>query len=107
MKAIRQAPPASIANLAQLEELLSEPTDAVVTALSRLEGDIIFLGIGGKMGPSLARMAKRASDAAGASRRIIGGCRLSDPQLELQLRSHGVETIRADLLDESQFAKLP
>src|SRR6266481_2263191 len=92
-----ETPPPSIANLERLEELLSEPTDAVVTALSRLERDIILLGIGGKMGPSLARMAKRASDAAGATHRIIGVSRFSDPQQELQLRSHGVETIRADL----------
>jgi len=99
--------PPSIANLEQLEELLSEPPDAVVTALSRLEGDIILVGVGGKMGPSLARMAKRASDAAGVSRRIIGVSRFSDPQQELQFRPHGVETIRADLLDESQFPKLP
>src|SRR3954465_11538972 len=96
-------PPASIANLEVLEELLSEPTDAVVTALSRLGGDIVLLGIGGKMGPSLARMAKRASDVAGASRQIIGVSRFSDPQQETRLRFHGVETIRADLLDESQI----
>jgi len=102
-----ERPPPSIANIEQLEELLSEPTEGVVTALSRLDGDIILLGIGGKMGPSLARMAKRASDAAGASRRIIGVSRFSDPQQESQLRAHGVETIRADLLDESQLAKLP
>src|SRR5436309_1786916 len=100
-----EEPPPCIANVERLEELLSEPTEGVVTALSLLDGDIILLGIGGKMGPSLARMAKRASDAAGSSRRIIGVSRFNDSQQESQLRAHGVETIRADLLEQSQLAK--
>jgi nucleoside-diphosphate-sugar epimerase len=78
-----------------------------VTALSHLDGDIIVLGIGGKMGPTLARMAKRATETAGGSRRIIGVSRFSDPDQEVQLHSHGIQTIRADLLDESEVAKLP
>ncbi len=104
---MRNKSPDSIASVERLEDLLSEPSDAVVSTLSRAEGDILLLGVGGKMGPSLARMAKRASDAAGISRRVIGVSRFTDAHQEAKLRSHQIETIRADLLDESKVAKLP
>ncbi len=90
----------------QLEDLLSEPTAEVIDTLGRLPGDIVLLGVAGKMGPSLARMAKRASDAAGVRRRVIGVSRFSSGQQEL-LESHGIETIRCDLLNEDQLARLP
>jgi nucleoside-diphosphate-sugar epimerase len=90
----------------QLEELLSEPTPEVIETLCRLHGDILVLGVAGKMGPSLARMAKRASDVGGIRRRIIGVARFSDGG-ETALQAHGVETIRCDLLDEEQLARLP
>src|SRR5260221_592472 len=90
-----------------LEELLSEPTEGVVAALAALDGDILVLGIGGKMGPSLARMAKRASECAGSSRRVIGVSRFSDPELERQLQLANIETVRTNLLDEKEVAKLP
>jgi nucleoside-diphosphate-sugar epimerase len=90
-----------------LETLLSEPTASVVETWSRLEGDILLLGAGGKMGPTLARMAKRASLAAGSSRRVIGVSRFGDRQQEAALRVHGIETIQCDLLDEPAVAKLP
>jgi len=99
--------PASIQNVEMLEDLLSQPSDGLMKSLTRMEGDILVLGVGGKMGPSLARMAKRASQAAGVSRRVIGVARFSDPRLEAQLASRGIETVRADLLDEAQVAKLP
>ena len=59
----------AIQTVEQLEELLSEPTEPVVEIMRRLPGDIILLGAAGKIGPSLARMARRASDAAGLHRR--------------------------------------
>src|SRR5438132_1667092 len=90
-----------------LEELLSEPSPAAVAALGRLDGDLIVLGVGGKMGPTLACMARRASDAAGTPRRVIGVARFSDPRVETSLQRHGVETIRCDLLDPAQLAALP
>jgi nucleoside-diphosphate-sugar epimerase len=90
-----------------LENLLSEPTAAAVEAMRELEGDLILLGVAGKMGPTLARMAKRASEAAGVKRRIIGVSRFSNPADEPALRSHGIETIRCDLLDEDAIASLP
>src|SRR2546423_9718091 len=66
-----------IEDVEQLEDLLSEPTDGVVETLARLDGDLILLGVGGKMGPTLARMARRASDAAGRQRSILRASRFS------------------------------
>lgn len=99
--------PLQIADVSQLEQLLSEPTQGVIDTLRRLDGDIILLGVGGKMGPTMARMAKRASDLAGSKRRVIGVSRFSSSQEEVNLQRHGVETIRCDLLDEAAVARLP
>jgi nucleoside-diphosphate-sugar epimerase len=95
-----------IATEAELEERLSEPTPGVVDTLKRLQGDIIFLGVAGKMGPTLARMARRASDLAGCSRRIIGVARFS-AESPAALEEHGIEPIRCDLLDPDQVDRLP
>ncbi|HEY2820279.1 MAG TPA: NAD-dependent epimerase/dehydratase family protein [Candidatus Acidoferrum sp.] len=97
----------SIRDEAHLEELLSEPTEGVVHAMRDLDGDIIVLGVAGKMGPTLARMAKRASDAAGVKRRIIGASRFSSPELEHRLADWGIETVRCELLDRNALAALP
>jgi nucleoside-diphosphate-sugar epimerase len=97
----------SIRDEAHLEALLSEPTEGVIRTMGALEGNIIVLGVAGKMGPTLARMAKRASDAAGVKRRVIGASRFSSPELERRLADWGVETIRCDLLDRDALAALP
>jgi nucleoside-diphosphate-sugar epimerase len=97
----------TIQDLDQLEDRLSEPTPEVVQTLRRREGDLIVLGVAGKMGPSLARMARRASDLAGIRRRIIGVARFSATGLEAELQRHGLETIRCDLLDEEAVQRLP
>lgn len=97
----------SIRDVAHLEALLSEPTPAVVRTLGDLPGDIVVLGVGGKMGPTLARMAKRASEIAGSARRVIGVSRFSSASLENQLRGWGIETVRCDLLDSESLAALP
>jgi nucleoside-diphosphate-sugar epimerase len=97
----------SIRDLEELDELLSEPTDATIRALAAVDGDLIILGVGGKMGPTLARMAKRASEAAGVRRRVIGVSRFSSDRCESQLQLCGVETIRCDLLDRKALAELP
>src|SRR5688572_26173515 len=99
--------PVSIRDVAHLEELLSEPSDAAVDAMRRANGDVIVLGVAGKMGPTLARMARRAMDAAGQSHRVIGVSRFSAPDQQRTLDAVGVETIRCDLLDESALARLP
>jgi nucleoside-diphosphate-sugar epimerase len=97
----------SIASVEQLEDRLSEPTPGVIETLGRLEGDLLVLGVGGKMGPTLARMAVWAFAAAGVKRRVIGVSRFSDGTLEAQLNAQGIETIRADLLDQQQLDRLP
>jgi nucleoside-diphosphate-sugar epimerase len=99
--------PDVIENIEQLEDLLSEPTPGVVETMSRLDGDLLVLGVGGKMGPTLVRMARRASELAGVRRRIIGASRFSSGDLESTLQRHGIETIRCDLLDPSAVERMP
>jgi nucleoside-diphosphate-sugar epimerase len=94
-------------NVSELEEALSAPPERLIAALRSLPGDILVLGVGGKMGPTLARMARRASDAAGAARRVIGVSRFSSPEARDALEDAGVETISADLLDEEALRRLP
>jgi hypothetical protein len=76
--------------------------------MGALVGDLVVLGVGGKMGPTLARMAKRASDAAGVKRRVIGVSRFSSSsELRDRLHKWGVETHACDLLDIESYAQLP
>jgi len=90
-----------------LEERLSQPSSAAIEALAAVEGDLLILGVGGKMGPTLARMAVRASHQAGINRRVIAASRFSDGSLPARLQAWGVETIACDLLDEEAVAALP
>src|SRR5580704_18287764 len=99
--------PTSLQDVEQLEQLLSEPTRGAIQAVGALDGDIAVLGVGGKMGPTLARMAKMASEMAGVKRRVIGVARFSSPTLERRLRAWGVETVRCDLLDNKALSRLP
>ena len=92
---------------AALEELLSRPTPSLVEAMGGLEGDLLILGAGGKMGPSLVRLARRASDEAGLGRRVIAVARFSEPGPAAALRAHGVEVIAGDLFDRELLAGLP
>lgn len=96
-----------IANVEELDETLSRPSAADVEAMANLDGDLMILGVSGKMGPSLAGLAKRASDEAGRSRRIIGVARFSSPGSRNAVESIGVEAISCDLLDRESLARLP
>src|SRR5262245_31089219 len=89
---------------AELEDLLSTPRPETEAALAACPGDIVILGAGGKMGPTLAHMAARA---AGGNRRVIAVSRWSTDGAERSLNEAGVETVRADLLDRDAVAKLP
>lgn len=100
-------PPATISSVDQLETLLSEPTPSAIEALAHWPDDLLILGVAGKMGPTLARMAVLASEVAGTQRRVIGVARFSDPEVRANLEQHGVETIQADLLDPAALAALP
>jgi nucleoside-diphosphate-sugar epimerase len=90
-------------DVGQLEEVMSRPSGALVDALRRVTGDIMVLGVGGKMGPTLARMAKRAAP----ERRVIGVARFSQPGLREELTAQGVDCIEADLLSRDALAGLP
>ena len=99
--------PDTITDVNQLEDLLSTPGEGVIDTLAALDGDLVLLGAGGKMGPTLARMARRAFDANGSKRRVIAVSRFSKPETEAALHAHGIETVRCDLLDPEQVARLP
>lgn len=75
--------------------------------MGTLDGDILILGAGGKMGPSLAGLAQRASREAGKGRLIVAVARFSDREVEATLQRQGIETIRCDLFDAGQVAALP
>ena len=96
----------SMRSEAELEDILSEPTPESIAAVSALDGDFLVLGVAGKMGPSLARMVRRALDAAGKPSRVIGVARFSSGGEEA-LQAHGIETIRCDLLDPVELVHLP
>lgn len=99
--------PATIDSVDQLEEALSRPTGRDISAMAALDGDVMLLGAGGKMGPSLARLCKRASQEAGVPRRVIAVARFSDPALPAQFAAHGIETVQADLLLDKDLSALP
>lgn len=96
-----------ISTESQLEEILSRPRDGDKTAMAEMDGDLLILGIGGKMGPSLARLAVRAAQEAGVRRRVIGVARFSEAGIQKELAEAGVETIAADLLDAKKLTGLP
>lgn len=97
----------SIDDVDQLEELLSRPTPEVIDAIRDLDGDLLVLGACGKIGPSLARMARRAVEAAGVSRRVIAVDKLIPPKMRMRLEEQGIELICSDLLDRRQLSELP
>ena len=96
-----------IQNEMELEERLSRPSDADAAALAALDGDLMILGVGGKMGPSLARLARRAADKAGSKKRVIAVARFSNPSLPSELAANRIETISCDLLESEKLAQLP
>jgi len=95
--------PEIITSEQELEELLSRPRPELVAFFSRMEGDLLILGAGGKIGPSLVRTARRAVAQAGAATRIVA---VDYMPLE-SLRGDGVETIQCDLLDLQAVSRLP
>jgi nucleoside-diphosphate-sugar epimerase len=95
--------PARFDSVEHLEDVMTTPSAPLVTALRGVPGDILVLGVGGKMGPTLARLAKRAAP----DKRVIGVARFSEPGLQATLQGHGIECIVADLLSREQLAALP
>jgi nucleoside-diphosphate-sugar epimerase len=99
----RDTLPKTIPDIAALDGLLCRPSQALIDDLSKIGGDIMVLGVGGKMGPTLAGLAK----AALPDRRIIGVARFSEVGVKEWLQARGIETINCDLLDEAAIRRLP
>jgi nucleoside-diphosphate-sugar epimerase len=95
--------PDRIEDVAHLEQVMTTPSPAVVEDLAGVDGDLLVLGVGGKMGPTLARLARRAAPG----KRVVGVARFSDPAVRASLEENGVECLAADLLDRSAVARLP
>lgn len=91
----------------QLERKLEAPSDALISFMERVHGDVLILGAGGKMGPSLARKAQRAIHLAGVEKRVIAVSRFSSEAARNNLADRGIETIACDLLDDQQLSTLP
>jgi nucleoside-diphosphate-sugar epimerase len=97
----------TIETIEELEEQLSRPSPADLAAILSLGGDLLILGAGGKMGPSLALLARRAAKEAGANLRIVAASRFQDHRLRRQLDAEAIETIACDLLEPGTLATLP
>jgi nucleoside-diphosphate-sugar epimerase len=95
--------PSSFCDEQDLEEFMTRPSKALVDELAAVKGDIIILGVSGKMGPALARLAKRAAP----EKRVVGVARFSEPGVQKKLDSLDIETITCDLLDAQAVAALP
>lgn len=95
--------PDSFAGVDELEAFMSTPTAELVDDLARIDGDVIILGVAGKIGICLARMVKRAAPG----KRVVGVSRFSEEGLQAHLNGFGVETIRCDLLDKAAVEALP
>jgi nucleoside-diphosphate-sugar epimerase len=91
------------ADVAALEEAMTRPTAHLEADLARADGDLLILGVGGKMGPTLARMAKRAAPA----KRVIGVARFTEKLVRENLEGAGIECIATDLLDRAALERLP
>ncbi len=91
----------------QLEEKLSRPSPEDIVAMQAIRGDIIVLGVGGKMGPSLVRLMRRAIVEAGVQKRIIAVARFTDQTLPAALQAEGIETLTCDLLEDGALDSLP
>jgi nucleoside-diphosphate-sugar epimerase len=99
----RDSLPVTISDIATLDELLCRPSQALIDDLQKVDGDIMILGVAGKMGPTLAGLAK----AALPHRRVIGVARFSDASVKAWLEVRGIETLNCDLLDEAAIKVLP
>jgi nucleoside-diphosphate-sugar epimerase len=99
----RDTLPETISDIAALEDLLCRPSQALIDDLQKVDGDIMILGVAGKMGPTLAGLAKAASP----SRRVIGVARFSEPSVKEWLQARGIVTINCDLLDQAAVKALP
>jgi nucleoside-diphosphate-sugar epimerase len=100
-------PPFSIDTEAELEEFLTRPRPELIELIKSVSSPLILLGASGKMGPTLAVLARRAAEAAGHPLEVIAVSRFSDPKKRAWLQQRGVSTMACDLLDRSALPHLP
>ena len=91
----------------KLNKLLATPSDALVEDIKKIKGDIMVLGAGGKMGPSLCLLAKNAINKAGISKKVYAVSRGSDKIATELMQQNGIEVIACDLLDKEKLYALP
>ena len=94
-------------NITSAYQELLKPSEVLIDDVAKLDGDIIILGAGGKMGPNLTRLAKQAVDIAGLKKEVIAVARFSEPGLQKELQGHGIKTIATDLLEDQELQRLP
>jgi nucleoside-diphosphate-sugar epimerase len=99
--------PERITSEAELEDVLAQPSDEDIASVARLEPDIMILGAGGKMGPSLARRVQRAAERAGRGSRVLAVSRFSSREARTELESQGVPTLACDFLSAPAITGLP
>lgn len=99
--------PATISDEQQLEDVLTAPSAALVESVRGFSGSVAVVGVGGKMGGTLAVRLRRALDEAASPARVLGISRFSDQRARALLEQHGVETVTADVIDPEQVAGLP
>ena len=96
-----------IESIEDLERRLSEPSEADRAFMRDLQGDIVILGAGGKMGPTLAKLAKRAADEAGVRKRITAVSRFTSEAARSDLEAAGIVPLACDLLNPAEVGQLP
>ena len=89
-----------------LDEMLVTPSRMLTEDMKKIDGDIMVIGAGGKMGPSLCVLAKNAIKEAGLSKRVIAVSRFTDPIATQFLQDNDIETVSTDLLEEGSVEKL-
>ena len=84
-----------------------KPSQHLIQDIAQIKGDILILGAGGKMGPAMAKLAKEAINESGVTKKVIAVSRFSDESVLKDLNEAGVETIKADLLNQADLNKIP
>jgi hypothetical protein len=91
----------------ELTEVMTRPRRQLIEFMPTLKSPLVILGAGGKMGPTLAILARRAADAAHCPLDIVAVSRFSDVKVRRQLESHDIQTLSADLMVRPAFDSLP
>lgn len=86
---------------------LLQPSAKLINDIATVEGDIVILGVGGKMGPDMAKLAVTAIKEAGINKKVYGVARFTEPDLQAELEAVGVQTVKADLLHDDVWGNMP